>query len=107
MTDPIALLADAMNPLRRIGIFRDTERKILVSTVRIYGREHYETAIEHPEYAGGELITADTYYTEESARTGHVWWIKILTEGSLPERIGVHKHGSKSTSDYIDEGGKT
>jgi hypothetical protein len=59
--------------------------KIIVSTIK--AKDKYETAISHPDYADGELITVELYNTEQEARDGHSKWFVTINDEILPEEI--------------------
>jgi hypothetical protein len=60
----------------------------MVDTARVSdGEKPYETAFQHPEYNDGKMIIVEAYDTKEKAQTGHERWLKVMTEGPLPDAL--------------------
>ncbi len=71
---------------RRVAVYQKGD--ILVSTMRVVdSQQPFETAVEHPEYNGGDIIIVEMYQTREDAAAGHKRWLKTMTSGNLPNEI--------------------
>lgn len=59
-----------------------------ISTARVSdGKQPFETAIKHKKYNDGSMVIVAAYDTKEEAQKGHLYWIKIMTAGVLPEKL--------------------
>ncbi len=71
---------------RVVGRYDSDDGDKMVSTARVNdGRKPYETAFQHPEYNDGNMVIVEAYDTKEQAAEGHDKWLKVMTEGPLPD----------------------
>lgn len=80
-------LLDAGNYAERcVGRWDDEDK--MVSTARVSdGAKPYETAFAHPDYNDGIMVIVEAYNTREEAKAGHEKWLKVMTEGPLPDLL--------------------
>lgn len=73
---------------RKVDCWQNEDEDQMVSTARVSdGTRPYETAFQHPEYNDGKIVIVEAYDTLEDARAGHTRWLKLMTEGPLPESL--------------------
>jgi len=71
---------------RKIGRWDGDNNTKTVSTCLVTdGKCLYETAFRHPEYNNGSMVIVEAYATREEAVAGHERWVKIMTDGPLPD----------------------
>lgn len=71
---------------RRVGLYE--KDGLFVSTVKVSdGQKPYETAVEHAEYNGGEMVIVEAYDTFEQSVEGHQKWVNIMTTEPLPMQL--------------------
>ena len=59
-----------------------------VSTVAVNdGKQPFETAVQHPNYNGGDMVIVEAYDTRDEAQAGHARWVQTMTSDSLPETL--------------------
>jgi hypothetical protein len=70
---------------RKIANWESKDLLSMVDTCSVTdGQKPYETAVQHPEYNGGEMIIVESYDDDISALTGHKKWLKLMQEDKLP-----------------------
>src|SRR5436309_3034752 len=68
---------------------------LMVSTARNTDSDQpFETAIAHPKYNDGKIVVVEMYDDMESAKAGHLRWVKTMTAKQLPKTL---KNVSTST----------
>lgn len=73
---------------RKVASWQNETGDQMVSTARVSdGNQPFETAFEHPEYNDGKIVIVEAYDTKEEAEAGHVRWLKVMTEGPLPDSL--------------------
>ena len=71
---------------RKVG--RWDGKDSMVSTAEVTDGAHpFETAFEHPDYNDGKMVIVESYDDRESALKGHERWVKVMTEGPLPDKL--------------------
>jgi hypothetical protein len=71
---------------RVIGRYDGDDEKTMVSTARVSdGRHPYETAFRHPDYNEGKMVIVEAYDSKDDAAAGHSKWVKVMTDGPLPD----------------------
>ena len=71
---------------RKVG--RWDGKDSMVSTAAVTDGAHpFETAFEHPDYNAGKMVIVESYDDRESAQKGHDRWVKVMTEGPLPDKL--------------------
>ncbi len=61
---------------------------LMVDTARVSdGVKPFETAIEHPNYNGGEMVIVENYDTIKQAKSGHKKWVELMTSFPLPTEL--------------------
>jgi len=69
-------------------VSRYEEGAVIIDTAMVTdGKQPFETAVAHPLYNNGKFIIVEAYDTKEDAQKGHDEWVKIMTEGELPESL--------------------
>ena len=80
-------LSDPMNYEQR-KVARHEDGGMLISTAAVSDADDpYETAVWHPQYNGGKVVTVETYLTRDAAERGHQQWVARMTQNELPARL--------------------
>ena len=73
---------------RRVGRWDNESGDMMVSTASVSDGDHpYETAFQHPEYNQGKMVIVEAYDSRGDAESGHARWVKVMTEGPLPDEL--------------------
>jgi len=72
--------------LRKIDRFE--EGQLIVDTCKVSdGMKPFETAVTHPKYNDGKWIVVQAYTTKEEAQCGHDYWVRTMTNKTLPKSL--------------------
>lgn len=91
---------------RKVERYDDKDGRMVSTAAVTDGKHPYETAIEHSEYAKGNMIIVEAYNTREEAVAGHARWVTTITKGPLPKEIkdclnsGVSQLSSAAGNNY-------
>jgi hypothetical protein len=73
---------------RKVDRYDDDKTGLMVSTCMVTDSdEPYETAIQHPNYNGNNIIVVEMYNNKKDAQTGHEKWVKTMTSENLPSQL--------------------
>jgi len=69
-------------------VARYEEGVVMVDTCAVTDSDQpYETAVAHPLYNNGDIIIVEMYDDKAASKVGHDKWVKIMTEGELPNEL--------------------
>jgi hypothetical protein len=73
---------------RKVGRWDNDDGTRMVSTASVSdGIREFETAFKHPDYNEGNSIIVEAYDTKDEALAGHEYWVKVMTDGPLPDEL--------------------